>query len=97
MLHPGERGKRATRRRQGWASIPVVSSRSTSGGFTIVVQGDVGAHLIAAFEELSIERTGPETVLRLRSTDSEQLRKTLERLGDAGITVIALKQVDGST
>jgi hypothetical protein len=62
-------------------------------GFTIVVRGEIGAHLIAAFEDLSIERTGPETVLKLRSTDSERLRKALEWLGDAGIDVVALKQV----
>jgi hypothetical protein len=62
-------------------------------GFTIVVRGEIGAHLIAAFEDLSIERTGPDTVLKLPSTDSERLRKALEWLGDAGIDVIALKQV----
>jgi hypothetical protein len=64
-------------------------------GFTIVVRGEIGAHLIAPFGDLSIERTGPETVLRLQSTDSERLRKALDWLGDAGIDVVALKQVEG--
>jgi hypothetical protein len=71
-----------------------VNAEPGRGGFAIVVRGDIGAHLIAAFEDVSIERTGTETVLRLESTDSERLRKMLEWLGDAGITVVALKQIE---
>lgn len=66
-----------------------------TAAFTIVVRGEIGTQLIAAIEDLTIERTGAETVLRLRSTDSERLRRTLEWLDDAGLTVVALKQVEG--
>ena len=62
-------------------------------GYTIVVRGEIASRFVASLENVSVESAGPETVLRLYAVSPEELGRTLERLGDAGIELLALKQV----
>jgi hypothetical protein len=69
-----------------------VNARPGATAYTIVVRGEIAPRFLAALENVSVEETGPETVLSLEAASPEELGRTLDRLGDAGIELLALRQ-----
>jgi hypothetical protein len=62
--------------------------------YRIVVRGEFGDLLSAAFDDVSVETGGGKTVLVAAVRDSQELYGILDRLRDHGVHIEKVSQID---
>jgi hypothetical protein len=71
-------------------------SPAAASRYRIVVRGEFGEILTAAFPDVSVEPGEGRTVLTVTVADEQELYGILDRLRDFAISIVSISEVDGN-